>query len=112
MTQQHPITPPPDKIHNWLQLVKIGCDIEQVLISAAQWGADTELKACCEALKAHGGQQLAEHFRVIRRPKPPSLKKQALDQLDGIAGVFRMSHGGDLVCDKIRCALESIPDPS
>jgi hypothetical protein len=31
-------------------------------------------------------------------------------ELDGIAAVFRMSHGGDLVCDKIRRALEALPD--
>jgi len=44
------------------------------------------------------------------KPKPPSLKEQALEQLDGIAAVFRMSHGGDIVCDKIRRALNQLPD--
>jgi hypothetical protein len=43
-------------------------------------------------------------------PKPPSLKEQALEQLDGIAAVFRMSYGGDIVCDKIRRALEALPN--
>jgi hypothetical protein len=38
------------------------------------------------------------------------LKEQALEQLDGIAAVFRMTHGGDLVCDTIRRALEALPE--
>jgi hypothetical protein len=45
-----------------------------------------------------------------RRPKPPSLKERALEELDGIAIVFRMTHGGDLVCDTIRRALEQLDD--
>jgi hypothetical protein len=51
-----------------------------------------------------------DYIRNARRPKPPSLKEQALEQLDGIAAVFRMSHGGDIVCDKIRRALEALDD--
>jgi len=38
------------------------------------------------------------------------LKEQAMEELDGIAAVFRMSHGGDLVCDKIRRALEALDE--
>jgi hypothetical protein len=38
---------------------------------------------------------------------PPEL---ALEQLDGIATVFRMTHGGNLVCDTIRRALQQLDD--
>jgi hypothetical protein len=76
---------------------------------AAQWGADQELEACCKwlpKLPPWSGDDLRRH----RRPKPPSLKEQALEQLDGIAAVFRMTHGGNLVCDTIRRALEQLDD--
>jgi hypothetical protein len=77
---------------------------------AAQWGADQELEACCEWLMLNGYGTAISRLRAARRPKPPSLKEQALDELDGIAAVFRMSHGGDLVCDKIRRVLEQLDD--
>jgi hypothetical protein len=61
-------TPPPDKIHNWLQLEKIGYNIEQIIALAAQWGADQELEACCALMDDWGldGNDLME----CRRPKP------------------------------------------
>ena len=52
---------------------------------AAQWGADRELEACCEWLH---WQNLATHpelipsLRAARRPKPSSLKEQALAVLE------------------------------
>jgi hypothetical protein len=111
MTQHHPIVPPPDKIHNWLQSEKIGCTIEQIITAAAQWGSDQELEACCDWINSFQNKFVHAHdLRLVRRPKPPSLKEQALEQLDGIAAVFRVSHGGDLVCDKIRRALEALPN--
>ena len=47
---------------------------------AAQWGADQELEACCHEVQDmySGGSRL----RAARRPKPPSLKKQAYGALD------------------------------
>jgi hypothetical protein len=39
MTNQHPITPPPDKIHNWLQLEKVDYTLGQIITLAAQWGS-------------------------------------------------------------------------
>jgi len=46
---------------------------------AAQWGADQELEACCELLDNLGGD--GEMIRRYRRPKPPSLKEQALEAM-------------------------------
>jgi hypothetical protein len=94
------ITPPPELIEQWMQ------DLAR---HAAQWGADQELEACCEWIPKATPWD-AEQLRVARRPKPPSLKEQALEQLDGIAAVFRMTHGGNLVCDTIRRALEQLDD--
>ncbi|NCX56075.1 MAG: hypothetical protein EBW87_02640, partial [Burkholderiaceae bacterium] len=59
---------------------------------SAQYGADQELEACCELMDRDFMAGPSE-LRSARRPKPPSLKEQALEQLDGIAAVFRMTHG-------------------
>ena len=49
-------------------------------------------------------------LRTARRPKPPSLKEQALEELESISTCFRATHMGDIVCDKIRRALEALPN--
>jgi hypothetical protein len=46
---------------------------------AAQWGADQELEACCAFVRC--GPWCSEKLRAARRPKPPSLKEQALKAL-------------------------------
>ena len=51
----------------------------------AQQIADQELEACCEVLARElicDGKHVATDLRMIRRPKPPSLKEQALALLD------------------------------
>ena len=73
-----------------------------------QMGADHELEACCLLMDDWGLE--ASDLRAARHPKPPSLKEQALEQLNGIATLFQISFGGDLVCDTIRRALEALPD--
>jgi len=80
--QQHPIVPPRDKIHNWLQLEKIDYNLEQIITLAAQWGADQELEACMEWISKQDWTWTSAQFRAARRPKPPSLKEEALMALD------------------------------
>ncbi len=88
MTQEHPINPPPDLMEHWLG------DFwpQDALTAAAQWGADEELETCCKMLydrydrvrHATGfpGSDMSDWLRAARRPKPPSLKEQALALLD------------------------------
>jgi hypothetical protein len=49
---------------------------------ATQWGADQELEACCEWIVQNCGKlhwwEIPVSLRAARRPKPPSLKEQAL----------------------------------
>jgi hypothetical protein len=85
MTQQHPITPPPELIKDWHDEWNESDQIvhsayTHIAIRAAQWGADQELEACCEWLKAD--PELVDEIRADRRPKPPSFKEQALLVLD------------------------------
>jgi len=57
--------------------------IMQFATLAAQWGADQELEACCEwFVREWTDVETADALRAARRPKPPSLKEQALDLLD------------------------------
>jgi hypothetical protein len=119
MTQQHPITPPPELVREWYHEANLsGAPYEDsfpniayeqhIATRAAQWGADQELEACCALMDDWGLD--GEDLMLCRRPKPPSLKEQALEQLDGIRTVFRVSHGGDLVYDIILRALEQLDD--
>ena len=125
MTNQHPITPPPELRRQWLDnddfpfvagtndLLSIAKDrLNSVMDQAAQWGADQELEACCEWLrefhqsKRPGG---TENLRRSRRPKPPSLKEQALEQLRRVNAVLQFqATGGET--SVIRRALEALDD--
>ncbi len=107
MTQkQHPITPPPELVQQWIN--KNPGQSLPLATRAAQWGADQELEACCEWLEKNVGRwEIPLELRDARRPKPPSLKKQALIHFDSYAASFETS-GGD--SDLIRRALEQLPD--
>jgi hypothetical protein len=77
----HPITPPPELAQEWYNdKTDYFFDINR----AAQWGADMELEACIAWFdKCIPGYELvADRLRAARRPKPPSLKEQALALLD------------------------------
>jgi hypothetical protein len=112
--QQHPIVPPPDKIHNWLQLEKIGYTIEQIITAAAQYGADQELEACCNWLHEELKLTLLTldvGLRAARRPKPPSLKELALETLQRISkDKYPCNYQEDSDWDTIRRALEALPE--
>ncbi len=90
MTQdyRHPATPPPELVQQWLEeadtyryLVK---QVHQYIATrAAQRGADQELEACVKWLNSYmPGKTGDQLLRPFRRPKPPSLKEQALALLD------------------------------
>ncbi len=108
MTDQHPITPPPELVKKWVAMLKYCEDID-VFTDVARWGADIELEACC-AWVGDGCAVLARDLRDARRPKPPSLKEQALEVLNEIESG---KHGWLRVFDKlntIRRALEQLDD--
>ena len=102
----HPVIPPSDQLKKWEDK---WFDEEEhadvLLIQAFQAGADQELEACCEWLENQ--PQWMEDLRAARRPKPPSLKEQALFHFESFAATFETS-GGD--SDLIRRALEALPE--
>jgi len=82
----YPITPPPELVQQWFlgaKAMPVDQWVTDVATQAAQWGADTELEACCEWINSFQNKFVHAHdLRLVRRPKPPSLKEQALAVLD------------------------------
>ena len=82
---------------------------QHIATRAAQWGSDQELEACCEWLQHDYPNIGANALSAARRPKPMSLKKLALLQLDVLnADLFEQGLGRDL--SQIRHALEQLDD--
>ena len=99
MTNQHPITPPPELVGQWRNQAPEGRGSQTremwIATQSARWGADQELEACCkDIIEIIAGvfadrviddwDQFVELLRDGRRPQPPSLKEQAFDALHGI----------------------------
>jgi hypothetical protein len=101
----HPITPPPELVEQWADMIATHTDTE-IFGAAAQWGADTELEACCKMLE-YNFMPDSSSLRAARRPKPPSLKEEALDELHIAFDRGCLSEGQ---ADTIRRALEALDD--
>jgi hypothetical protein len=107
------ITPPPELVQQWMAefygtVVAPGEATTDIATRAAQWGAAQELEACCHYFARDLRESLALELRAARRPKPPSLKEQALDVLQ------RYTSGEIVLMDSgietIRRALEQLDD--
>jgi hypothetical protein len=103
----HTIIPPQWQMDAWQARIEtMGADAPAILLEAAQWGADTELEGCCEWLSVPC-PSYGRELRNARRPKPPSLKEQALAALNEIED----RHAGPTIQEElIRRALEQLDD--
>ena len=123
MTQEHTITPPPELVEQWMAEiwhegtpVRVAASDLHVATQAARWGSDQELEACCQVLYARYdipnciaprmAEDMREWLRAARRPKPPSLKEQALKALDDISIASFEQDAANI----IRHALEQLDD--
>ena len=77
----HPITPPPELVQEWFDKSPLDRGLT-LATQAAQWGADQELEACCDVMRVNGAYVSGGVLRAIRRPDPPTLKEQALSELN------------------------------
>jgi hypothetical protein len=98
----HPISLSPGLWDEWIE---DGCDGFLAACEAARWGADQELEAICWWLCSEDEAGMALRLRRHRRPKPPSLKEQALALLDDASDRLDAAHE-----NTIRRALEALPD--
>ena len=115
--KQHPITPPFELMNQWY---KKACKdpynggkfimapvLKDISNSAAQWGADQELNACCEWLSWRISRHMSEQLRATRRPKPQSETDLALTDLEHLLDVAKSS-GVFNPPDNIRRCLERL----
>lgn len=115
----HPITPPPELKEQWREIALRDCQDKAVrdhwlMNRAAQWSADQELEACIAWMIKMGywGEdgQAIPLLRAARRPKPPSLKEQALKEMDKLDEQWEVLPIELDSLDIIRRALEALPD--
>jgi hypothetical protein len=81
MPEQHPINPPQDLRDKWLNEAPNTSVYDYLIDCAAQWGADQELEACARWASEWCSADKVDRLLAARRPKPPSLKEQALKML-------------------------------
>ena len=86
MKQLYDITPPDELVREWCawcnEIETAEHFWQRIATQAAQWGSDRELEACCEWFICDWTDiETADKLRIARRPKPPSLKEQALEAL-------------------------------
>ena len=128
MTSEHPITPPPELAEQLATLVKSWAEVamddglvayayaSEIARKTLEWGApilmqqgaDEELDACLQLLEVNGCPRKFIDLLTARRPKPPSLKEQALKALDALP-----TPAGQVTADRleiIRRALEQLDD--
>ena len=132
--KQHPIIPPTKLVELWRADASnipatYSTDpggrrdyIDFIATAAAQWGweqrgaaievelqqaRDEKLDECCEWLDFYSAASDARDLRLARRPKPPSLKEQALLAIDVAVADGRLSPD---VSKVVRRALEQLND--
>jgi hypothetical protein len=116
----NPITPSRELAQQWTDQIYggpgavVGSDDLCLAKLAAQWGADQELEACAQRQALLYGNRAASELRAARRPKPPSLKEQALKMLRPLSNPvmpgtpeYRLY---EPQAEIIRRALEALPD--
>jgi len=106
----HPITPPPELVEDWIELAKPlpqrPPNPGELATLAAQWGSDQELEACCEYMQHEDFHGFAKELRAARRPKPPSLKERALQAWAAV----ETGTDDQTAMAVIRRALEALPN--
>jgi len=109
MNENDPITPPPELLKQWEDdWFDERENVDVLLLQAFQAGADQELEACCEWLGSGGYAGTCFTLRAARRPKPPSLKEQALEAAIRLGKKYPSYEGADI--ETIRRALEALPE--
>ena len=119
--KQHPITPPPELVQQWVGDY-YGCPVSGELAGVetaiatrpAHWGADQQLAEDAKWLDHNALNEphlritpVGESLKEAMRPKPPSLKEQALWEL---VDAYNLGQIDDSTYDTIRKALKALPN--
>lgn len=78
MSKEHPVVPPANLLTIWNDKFITGSvTFRDILIKAAQWGADTELEECCKLFESNSvcgtkfqRRSSVRDLRNKRRPEP------------------------------------------
>jgi len=110
-SNQHPMVPPSELLKQWEDDWFEEREHADVLLvnayaAGALAGADAELEACCKLLEL-SDSNARDFLYSARRPKPPSLKEQALLAIDTAVADDRLSAD---IASVVRRALEQIDD--
>ena len=115
----HPITPPPELVQQLCDSAALSRSFKNIsirevdvllILEAFQAGADQELEACCEWFANEGYGTAPDRIRMHRRPKPPSLKEQAIKDLDDLEANLKDFGMGFVPITNLRKALEALPN--
>jgi len=120
----HSITPPPELVQQLCDSAALSRSFKNIsirevdvllILEAFEAGAAQELEACVEWFQEFYKTESwvkhdLKHFRAARRPKPPSLKEQALMALEVLP-----TPDGQVTLDiadlnTVRRALEALPN--
>lgn len=112
MTDNHSITPPQCLINKWWEDAPEDDELEftkYIAIKAAQWGSNQELEECCAWLDEHLAYEnnVTDNLRADRRPKPKSLKQQAIDEL---VAAYNADQMDDTTFETLGRIIKSLPD--
>jgi hypothetical protein len=129
MTDQHPITPPLELVQQWGHNANLSgvphndehwAYEQHIATRSAQWGADQQLAEDAKWLDHNALNEphlritpVGESLKEAMRPKPPSLKEQALQALRHAPGPDYPNPITLLTADEhalIRRALEALPE--
>ena len=118
MTTTNSFVPPPELVEQWSDIKPMENAVVQnwvkIATQAAQWGSDQELEACGRWLEDQlcmppdARADVITQLNGSRRPKPPSLKEQALEALEALP-----TPAGQVTADRldtIRRALDALDD--
>ena len=86
MSSQHPITPPPELVQQWIN-EEDGLTAGHIATQAARWGADQELEACIEWARSTlsvYSSKYADDLCDFRRPDEVDLKLRSIQLLNRI----------------------------
>ena len=93
MTDQHPITPPPELVKQWLEDAPEDGEFgisKHIATQAANWGANQELDACCKDIfeiiaGVYAGRVIkdwSEFISLLRDGRRPTEAMRALGAFD------------------------------
>jgi hypothetical protein len=124
MTEQFSITlgtpvPPDELIEEWKEQYSrirysdqypIGACSKFIAHRTATWAANEQLRLCVQWLDGDGFPNLANRIQRDMRPKPPSPKQQALEELEMMQDELHAKTGSGFATPALDRILESLPD--